>query len=66
MIPTERPLEPMKLYINVKLILPEDKGSFDDAERISLDLTQTLDAQFKAFLLKNSINLKKMIISFIY
>ena len=58
MIPTERPLEPIKLFINVKFILPEHKGSFDD-KSISLYLNQNLLVQFKSFLLKSRIRLKK-------
>jgi len=61
MIPTERTLEPMKLFINVKIILPEHKGSFDDGESISLYLTQTLAEKFISFLLKNKIMLKTII-----
>jgi len=49
----------MKLFINAKFILTEHKGSFDDGESISLYLTQTLAEQFKSFLLKSSIKLKK-------
>ena len=49
----------MKLLINAKFILTEHKGSFDDEESISLYLTQTLDEQFKSFLLKSNITLKK-------
>ena len=64
MIPTERPLEPIQLFINVKFILPEHNGS-DDKKSISLYLNQTLLAQFKSFLLKSRIRLKKNII-FIY
>ena len=50
---------PMKLLINIKFILTEHKGSFDDGESISLYLTQTLSEKFKSFLLKSNNKLKK-------
>ena len=55
----ERSFEPLKLFINVKFILPEHKGSFDETNSISLCLGQTLADQFQSFLLKSGIRLKK-------
>ena len=59
MIATKRPFESIKLFINVKFKLPEHKGNLDDTGSISLYLNQTLNEQFKSFLLKNNIKLKK-------
>jgi len=55
----ERSFEPLKLFINVKFILPDHKGSFDETNSISLYLNQTLANQFQSFLLKSGIRLKK-------
>jgi len=59
MISTKKPFESIKLFINVKFILPEHKGNLGDTGSVSLYLTQTLNEQFKSFLLKNTIKLKK-------
>ena len=51
----ERKFYPIQTSINVKIILP---GIFGYRESISLYYNQTLNKQFKSFLLKNSVKLK--------
>ena len=59
MLSTKREFEPIKLFIKLKFILPGTKGTFGNTESISLYLNQTLNEQFKSFLLKNKIKCKK-------
>ena len=51
----ERKFYPIQTSINVKIILP---NNFGYRESISLYYNQTLNKQFKSFLLKNSVKLK--------
>ena len=52
----ERKLYPIGTSINAKIILPENLGY---KESITLNYNQTLNDQFKSFLLEKNIKLKK-------
>ena len=58
---SNRTLYPIQKSINVKIILPDSEieVNFDAIESISLYNDQTLNKQFKSYLLKNNIKLKK-------
>ena len=58
MLTTERNLQPITKFINVKIILPGSMGN-DNAERISLFINQTLNGQLKSFFLKENIKINK-------
>ena len=58
---SNRKVYPIQQSINVKIILPDSEieVNFDAIESISLYNDQTLNKQFKSYLLKNNIKLKK-------
>ena len=56
---SKREFEPIKLFIKLKFILPGTKGIFGNTESISLYLNETLNEQFKSFVLNNKIKCKK-------